>query len=266
MIGLRLMKAALWVGASAALVIAMGGCRGDRSDKPPRQFFPDMDQQPRFNPQTETKFFANKRTMREPVDGVVAFGRSATVIDAAWNDTYLHDRDELLKDDDRVYLGVEGDGTYVARMPVEVTEALLDRGQNRFNIYCSVCHGYAAEGASANTGGMVGRRWSYPVPALTQDVYRQGGDKGQDGYIFNVIRNGVWGPDGANKMPSYRHALSEDDAWAVVAYVRALQDAASAKIEDVPAGMRGELEATRNAPPTSGDAQAADGAGEEGGS
>lgn len=243
-----------------ALGAGLGGCRGDRSDAPPRQFFPDMDDQPRHNPQAETQFHADGRTMRPPVEGAVAFGVSPVISEASWNAHAIRERELLLKDDDRVFLGKNADGTYVQRMPVPVTEELLARGRSRFDIYCSACHGYAAEGATPAGGGMVGRRWSYPVPALTQDVYKPGGDKGQDGYLFTVVRQGVWGPDGANKMPGYAHALDEGDAWAVVAYLRVLQTAASATINDAPPAAREALEGRRAAPPAVGDAAAGDAA------
>ncbi|MEN0019860.1 MAG: cytochrome c [Planctomycetota bacterium] len=225
----------------AIMAFGLAGCRGDRSDKPPRQFFPDMDDQPRFNPQSETSFYEDGRTMRRPVAGTVAFGYTPVISDADWNDEYNRERQQMLDNDSRMSLGQTEEGEYLTTIPVTVDPALLERGESRFNIFCAVCHGYEGEGAlqrntatgDPGSGGMVGRRWSYPVPSLLQDQYRADGDKGQDGYLYTVIRNGVWRPDGSNAMPGYAHALDERDAWAVVAHMRVLQAAAATDINEI---------------------------------
>jgi mono/diheme cytochrome c family protein len=237
----------------AALVCGMGlaGCRGDRSNEPPRQFFPDMDDQPRFNPQSETQFFSDGRTMRQPVEGTVPFGYTAALVNADWNQHALRQRDTLLKDDDRLFLGKNADSTYLDRIPVEVTPALLTRGAERFGIFCATCHGYGAEGATPTSGGLAGRKWSAPVPGLHAEQYLPGGEKGQDGYLFTVIRNGVWGPDGANRMPGYAHAINENDAWAVVAHLRVLQQTRMGTIDELPETQRLQLEAQRITAPAS---------------
>lgn len=226
-------------------VAGLAGCRGDRSDKPPRQFFPDMDDQPRFNPQSETQFFADGRTMRQPVEGTVAFGVSPAIIEADWNEHALRERAKLLKEDDRVFRGRNPDGgDYLTRFPVEVTPELLTRGAERFGIFCAVCHGYQGEGATQDTGGMAGRYWLAPVPGLHTEQYLAGGEKGQVGYLFEVVREGVWGPDGANRMPGYAHAVDEYDAWAIVAHVRALQETRRGTIDQLPEADRRRLQAS----------------------
>lgn len=233
-------------------VLAMAGCRGDRSDKPPRQFFPDMDDSPKWKAQTESEFFADGRSMRHPVAGTVAFGRVSFVSEEAWAGDFGVQRRDLLKEGDGFYRGVDPAlpaGTpaeqWVERIPVPVTEAMIRRGQERFNIYCSVCHGY-----SGNSQGMVGRRWSaapanFHDPKYTDVTQRTG----RDGYIFNVIRNGVPAVVEGQppRMPGYGHALNETDAWSVVAYVRALQQSRRGTMEDVPAEQRSAVEAARQA-------------------
>jgi mono/diheme cytochrome c family protein len=102
------------------------------------------------------------------------------------------------------------------------------RGQERFNIYCSACHGYEGEGSdvTALTGGLVGRRWNYNVPSLHDPKYKDASVRtGLDGYLFHTIRHGVPEIDPAKppKMPGYADKISVADSWAVVAYVRALQ-------------------------------------------
>ncbi len=253
----RLVRSIL-IGSVAFLAAAgMTACRGERTDKPPRQFFPDMDDQPRFKPQSQTQFFEDGRTMRQPPEGSVAFGYSASIMEADWNATNLLSRAALLKDEADIYFGNNPDGTPVARVPVEVTPELLARGAERFGIFCSACHGFNAEGATPNAGGMAGRKWAAPVPSLHGEQYQIGGEKGADGYLFSVIRNGVWGVDGANRMPGYAHAVDEHDAWAIVAHLRVLQAARKGSLDVLDVETRQHLESTRVVVPGSGAAPAA---------
>lgn len=248
--------------AGLAVLSPLGGCRGDRSEKPPRQFFPDMDDQPKWNPQAGSTFFADGRTMRKPVMGTVAFGRVPFVSDDDWASNWMQQRSDLLRDDSRIYQGTGPDGAYLDTIPVEVNLRLLEKGREKFNIYCAVCHGNDGAGK-----GMVGAAWSYPLPSFTDAKYRRGATEevtdaagkksvklantGLDGYIFHTIRYGLLGPDGAQKMPGYAHALSEHEAWAVVAYFRVVQAAADGvPLSDVPEKERAVLEQQRlKAPP-----------------
>ena len=121
---------------------------------------------------------------------------------------------------------------------------LVRLGQKNFNIYCAVCHGYNGEGAqgAANpaSGGLVGRRWSIPVANMHDEMYLPGGERGLDGYLFQVVRNGV-GAEGAKTMPGYGYALDAREAWAVVAYIRALQTSRRGEPGDVPEALRAQL-------------------------
>ena len=241
----------------------MVACRGDRSDKPPRQFLPDMDDQQRWNPQTLTKFFPDKRTMRTPVVGTVAFGMRSIVPpegDEPWKQIVRAQRDDLLRADPQHYLGltrqmdpaeawqIDAPGLFVETIPIKVDLDLIRRGQERFNIYCAVCHGYAGEGGGVNEtgmfGGMVGRRWSYAVPSFHDPKYLPTSSErtGRDGYIFYTARYGV---EFGGKMPGYAHALSIDDTWAIVAYIRALQESWNGTLADVPEEQRRVLERQR---------------------
>lgn len=231
---------------AAGLFAALGaqGCRGDRSDKPPRQFFPDMDDQPRWKPQGETPFYANKRMMRETPANVVAFGRIGITGSETWGKPWAEQRVALLRDGEAVYSGTNGvnaDGTlkYVDRIPssIEVTPDLIKLGQIKFNIYCSVCHGFDGSGK-----GMVGQSWSYALPNFFDPKYKDVTQyTGKDGYIFHTIRNGVT-TNGEQKMPPYGHALNEKQAWAVVAYFRTLQESRSVPLSEVPESERAALE------------------------
>ena len=278
-------SAGAWIAAAfaAAAGLLAGGCREQRSEKPPRQFFPDMDDQMKWKPQAETAFFADGRTMRPHVEGVVAY--ASLDLDPAWAESspvakiFAEQRADALKEDDAFYRGTSGttptgEPIYLDYMPVPVTMELIARGRDRFNIYCVACHGYTGEGATPpsaqnveGTGGMVGRRWSY-APANFHDVAKGYLDRaqraGKDGYIFNTIRHGVLNtpavredpiklPDGSDgvlrtpsyKMPPYGHAVNERDAWAIVAYIRTLQASRSASIDEVPQGEREALLRTR---------------------
>lgn len=252
-----------------ALCAALAGCRGERSDNPPRQFFPDMDDQPKSKAQSASGFFPDGRSMREPVRGAVAFGAKPFAEAVAGVD--FSRRGEYLKVDERLFTGAEPvldaddkavlDETgqprvvYLERTPIEAVlgvrksdpdfstryEELLALGEKKFNIYCIVCHGGTGDGR-----GTVGVRWSYPLPTFHDPKYYPGGEKGQDGYIFHTIRHGV--PNlGENvpyplKMPSYAGKISEKEAWAIVEHFRVLQRAASSPIDAVPERDRMDLE------------------------
>ena len=213
----------------------LGGCRGDRSDAPPRQFFPDLDDQPKVKPQSGTQFFEDGKSQRLPVDGTVAFGAESLIPDSddQWAHDYAKDRADKLKDDETYYFGLVAGSTgsetpqYVERMPVEVNRALIERGQERYNIYCSMCHGFDALG---NDSGTVGRLMNVrPINLLDAKYRDRAGEFGSDGYLFHIIREGLWSPDGSNRMPAYGHAVDQQDAWAIVAYIRTLQTAFDAK-------------------------------------
>jgi len=217
---------ALRAGLAALVASAgvLGGCRGDRSDKPPRQFFPDMDDGPVWKPQTESEFYANHRTMRQPPEGAVAFARSDFDPDAyaseAWASAFLAERAGLLKSDDAFYRGVDATGAWVDEIPasVDVTTELIEHGRLKFDIYCATCHGIFGDGQ-----GLVGVRWSIPVASFHDEKFRdRSQETGKDGDIFDIARHGK-GEGAAMTMPAYSHAIDEFDAWAIVAYIRALQ-------------------------------------------
>ncbi|MDX2131680.1 MAG: cytochrome c [Planctomycetota bacterium] len=241
----------------AAGVGGLAGCRDDRSREAPRQFFPDMDDAPRWNPQSGTEMFADGRTMRPVVPQTVAFARWPIVADQEWADPWRQERADLLKHDDQFYTGVEGveaDGTkrYVRSIPqsVPVDEAFIRRGQERFNIYCSACHGYLGDGQ-----GTVGRQYNPIVVSFYDPTFADPKNvRSRDGWIFQIIRNGkpTEGQPGKYNMPPYGHAVNERDAWAITAYVRALRASREGTIDDVPASLRDQLLQKRTTPAPSG--------------
>jgi hypothetical protein len=193
-----------------AALLAIGaliGCeRGLPSRKPPIHINPDMDNQPKFLPQSENTFFADSAAMRVPVPGTVERG-------------FLHE-------DVRYYTGKDEDGRYVEKNPAPITMQFLDRGRERFDIYCSPCHSRVGDGR-----GIMVNRGYVPPPSFHQDFLRDTAD----GFIFDVITNGV------RNMPSYSHQVPVDDRWAIIAYIRALQRSRDATIKDVPEELRGKI-------------------------
>jgi mono/diheme cytochrome c family protein len=120
-------------------------------------------------------------------------------------------------------VGLQG---FVTEFPLQITAADLDRGQERFNIYCSVCHGPLGDG-----GGMIPKRGFRKPPSYHDDRLRNA----PVGYFFDVITNGF------GNMPDYSAQVEPADRWRIIAYIRALQLSQRASVADVPADKRGEL-------------------------
>jgi len=183
-------------GVSAVVLIAVisAGCRQDMQD------------QPKYIPLRPSDFFADGRSERPLVDGTIARGH--------------------LDDDAAYYTGKGPDGKPVDTFPFAVTKDVIQRGQNRFNIYCTPCHDRLGTG-----NGMVVRRGYRKPPSYHIDRLRQV----PNGYIYDVITNGF------GAMPDYSAQIPVADRWAIVAYVRALQLSQNASINDIPAEDRGKL-------------------------
>ena len=199
--------------AAALGALALAGCRGMVSEAPPIHLNQNMDFQERFDPQEANPLFADTRAMRPPVAGTVARGFERT--------------------DDAFYRGASA-GAYTPTSPVPLTEELLRRGQQRYNIYCSVCHGKAGDGRGIIMTGQYGYT---PAPSYHDDRLRGT----EDGYLYHVIANGV------RSMPGYAQQITVADRWAIVAYIRALQRSQNASAADVPAGDRAAIEQARSA-------------------
>ena len=199
-----------------ALLLAAGsltGCRGMTSSKPPIHPNLNMDFQQRLEAQEPNAFFADDAAQRQPVAGTVQRGQLQTTANAP----FLYGRD--------------ASGALVPTIPAEVTPALLERGQERYGIYCTPCHGLAGDGRGIVAVGNGGQGYGFAVPSY----HTEGLKARPDGYIYDVILNGI------NTMPSYGHEMPPADRWAVVAYVRALQESQDARAEDLPATERERL-------------------------
>jgi len=236
--------------AGCAGLVLLAGCRGDRTESPPRRFFPDMDHQSKWNPQADTPFFEDGSTARVPDQNAVAFGRMPfnprAHAEDGWAVSYLAERDGFLADNDAIYQGKAADGSYVDYIPVPVTEERVRRGQQRFDIFCAACHGVQGNGKSPIADRFIAK----PVNLATAPYMDPAQRTARDGYLFEVIRNGV------RTMPGYAHALDAQESWDVVMYVRALQKSHTGTLDGVPAGERDALERTRPAPPAAPPAEA----------
>ena len=179
------------------------------------QIVPDMDQQPRYEAQQAHPRFADGRAMRPWPAGTVARGE--------------------LREDDHLERG-RVDGKWAETFPVPVDRALLERGRDRFRIFCASCHGLGGLGGDLN--GIVDLRaveleqpkWVSPTSFHTDDVRKR-----PVGHLYNTIKNGI------RTMPAYGPQIPVRDRWAIVAYVRALQRSQNARIEDVPPDTRERL-------------------------
>jgi hypothetical protein len=176
--------------AVGALVVAapLGCTRGATSSKPPVHVNPSMLNQPRYNPQSESAFFYDGATMREPVPGTIARGE--------------------LKTDVALETGKDDSGAFVKSSPLPADQALLERGEDRFAIYCAPCHD-----AKGGGKGILYERGKVPTPSMHADKIMNM----PDGQIFDTITNG------AGLMPAYRWPIPVHDRWAIVARVRELE-------------------------------------------
>jgi mono/diheme cytochrome c family protein len=183
-----------------ALATLGTGCIGGESAEPPVVGIRNMYNQPRYDTQERQPFFADQRSMRPQVEGTIS--REMTK-------GYPH----------ATGLAAQS-GAYVEKVPAMAVrnfgtaQAMMVRGQDRYNIYCAPCHSVAGDGK-----GMVSRRAAslgatgLVAPSFHDDRLRHI----PDGQLFATITNGL------RNMPSYAHNLPVDDRWAIVQYVRALQ-------------------------------------------
>lgn len=179
------------VGLVALIVIA--GCRQDMHD------------QPKFKPLAKSDFYADLRSSRPPVEGAVARGQ-------AHEDSYFYSG---------MIPGTNNPGDY---MPFPVTQELVERGRERFNIYCSPCHSRVGDG----NGYVPKRGFARIPPSFHIDRLR----KAPLGYFFDVMTHGF------GMMPDYASQISPQDRWAIVSYIRALQLSQGATTSDVPQGQQ----------------------------
>jgi mono/diheme cytochrome c family protein len=181
---------------AAALVVAGGLASGCRQD---------MHDQPKFKPYAKSDFFPDQRSARPLVAGTIARGG--------------------LREDTLLFTG-KVDGQPSAVFPFPVTADIMARGQERYDIFCSPCHGRTGTG-----DGLVVRRGYRRPPSFHMDRLRQAGP----GYFFDVTTTGF------GVMPDYAQQIPVNDRWAIVAYIRALQRSQRGTVADVPAAEASRL-------------------------
>jgi mono/diheme cytochrome c family protein len=195
-------------------VLYVARARVAQSPQPRLHIVQDMDNQERYKAQQAHPLFADGRELRPQVEGTIARG------DLPRSPAFATGQEN---------------GQFVTKFPaeVQVTLPLLQRGQQRFNIYCAPCHGLGGAG-----DGIVGQRalaletpgWTQPASLLDQTARDR-----PNGHIFNTITNGI------RTMPPYGDQIPEADRWAIVAYVRALQRSQNARLDDLTPEERAEL-------------------------
>ena len=199
-------RRALALAGVAVAALALGACRQD------------MHQAARYDPLERSEFFADHRSARPLIEGTVARG--------------------FLRDDKAFYSGKGPDGQFLAALPVKVDKALLERGRERFNVYCSPCHGRTGDG----NGMVVQRGFKQPTSYHADRLRAQ-----PVGYFYDVMTNGF------GAMQDYSAQVAPADRWAIAAYIRVLQFSRHADVKDVPGEARGALDgATTTAIPAHG--------------
>jgi mono/diheme cytochrome c family protein len=174
--------------AFISLFILTGCARGCTSSRPPIHLNPSMDDQPKVRTQTASDFFFNGASMREPVPGTIPIGG--------------------LKEDTAFFTGRGANGQFVTTNPATKDDALLERGRQRYGIYCQPCHDARGDGR-----GILFQRGNVPTATFHQEKIQ----KYPDGQLFDIITNGM------GLMPAYRWPIPPADRWAIIAYVRELQ-------------------------------------------
>jgi mono/diheme cytochrome c family protein len=220
-------------------ILAVFGFRGQVSTAPPLELFPDMVRQMKVRAQAPLNFFADGRGPRLPVAGTVPIGYEMPKPDTSETQAmsvgpWSHPNASFSVGTDYYNTGKMGD-QWGTGIPLEVTSELMERGQQRFNITCAMCHGAVAMG-----NGIVKQHGLATVVSLQDERIR----KMSDGEIFNTITNGK------NTMMPYGPTIIVPDRWAIIAYLRSLQRSQNAVIADVPPEHRADLdEPAENKPP-----------------
>ena len=188
--------------------------RNSHSSEPHVHIFSDMDFQPKYKADTANDIFADGRANRGQLGGTVARGQ--------------------MMSDDLFYRGLEN-GAWTTGFPkqLEINDALVKRGQQRFNIYCSACHGFDGRGLGAVPQRVAAGGGAWLAQNLVDPA--KGVINQPNGQIFNTISNGY------NTMMGYAQQIPHADRWAIVLYVRALQRSQNAAREDIPVDQQGSI-------------------------
>lgn len=199
------------------LVVTVGGFRGGKFQQTPLELFPDMDHQPKVKAQVPSRFFADGQGMRQPVAGTVPRVLPGGNEPAAGPLDY------------RATGKMENGRVWGTGMPFEMTMADLERGAERYNINCAVCHG-----ASGHGDGVIKEYGLATIVSLVDAADPRLRDM-PDGEIFDTITHGK------NTMGAYGYNITTDDRWRIIAYLRALQLSQGVPAGELPADLQKAL-------------------------
>ena len=229
---------------ASIVIVAMAAFRGEHSPRTPWEIFPDMVRQQKVRAQSPIDFFADGRGPRPPIANTVPIGyetpKPQLKMPAGVPPPTNPPPPERGANGIAFSVGTDYYDTgkmgnnWGTGIPVPVTEQLMQRGQQRFNITCSVCHGLTA------AGNGIAKLYGLNTVATLQDERIR---KMADGEIFNTITNGK------NTMMSYGGNLPVADRWAIIAYLRALQRSQNAAAADIPPEELAKLEKAEAKPP-----------------
>jgi len=209
---------AIVLGVCILAVAGILGKRGSHFRKPPLFIFPDMEWQLKLRPQKENGFFTNGLSSQLPVAGTIA---RSTPLQTTKGPVFPYE--DVPANTGRV----TGTTNFIENNPLPITASLLKRGQQRFTINCSPCHGATGEGKgiTQKIGAM----------AVVANLHDKRIVELPDGELFYVITNG------RNLMGAYGANVTVEDRWAIIAYLRALQLTRLGTIDDVPQQLRTSL-------------------------
>ncbi len=216
---MRYIISIILIGAAlGAAIVGIAGFRGGLSRKPPIEIFPDMNRQLKLRPMEANSFFTNGVSSQLPPHGTIA--RSEPIQTIA-GPVYSFENSP-------VNTGrITGTTNFVETNPLPINGAMLQRGRERFDIYCAPCHGRLGDG-----NGITKKLGLMPAVANLHD---QRIVVMTDGEIFNTITHGK------NTMAAYGPLMPAEDRWAVIAYLRALQLSWLGSTNDLPAGQQAAL-------------------------
>jgi mono/diheme cytochrome c family protein len=222
-------------------IVAVFGFRGQTSTGSPMEVFPDMVRQPKVRAQAPLGFFSDGRGSRVPVPGTVPLGYEMPKPGSEATPGAVPLPGEM---NTQPKLGFTGGTDYYntgkmganwgTGFPMQVDGPLMERGKERFDINCSICHGPTAAG-----DGMTKQYGMATIVTLQDERIRNM----SDGEIFNTITHGK------NTMMSYGPSITVSDRWAIIAYLRALQRSQNSTEADVPPDRRAELDKPAETPP-----------------
>jgi hypothetical protein len=204
-------------------VVTVCGFRGSKSSRPPIEIFPDMVRQNKVRPETPNDFFPDQMASRMRPEGTVARSKpyevGGTVVKVDGKEIYPYENSPVNTGK------ITGTTNWVELDPLPITRQFLERGQQRFQIYCAPCHGADGDGK-----GITSRYGMLPANFHDERIVKMSA-----GEIFNTITYGK------NTMGPYGPNVPVEDRWAIIAWVRVLQRSQLATIEDVPEPERAKF-------------------------